>query len=89
MQFQPDFGQGLSRGLQRLLGLDFTSAADQQIIGVAHEVIALVDQLDINLVQIDVGQQRRDDRPLRSPGYSLGSTQRIEDSGLKPSFDQI
>ena len=62
------------------LGLFRRAAEDHEVVGVAHHLEARVGQQMVQRIEIDVAQQRTEDRPLRSAGLGrplLGDPSRM------------
>ena len=58
-QAQPPASQRCARRRQRSLGPFTALAADYKVICVAHQGQPLLGQVNVELVQVDVGQERR------------------------------
>src|SRR5208282_2985658 len=96
MERQGVFRHALFEVRQKPYGLGATLEPHDGVVGVSHDdhlasgvaCSPLLDPEVENIVEIDVGQQRRDDRPLRGAHHRRGADPVLQHTHCQPFADQ-
>ena len=96
MQRQRELLQPLAHRIQEAPGVALVLEADDEVVGIAHDdhvarglapSPALGPEVE-HVVQVDVGKQRRDHRPLPGPPVTDRHDPVFQDARLEPFLDQ-
>jgi hypothetical protein len=96
MQLQAKLFHPLPECFQKAAGFPFVLETDNDVVGIAHQddfpsgvlaAPAVRPEVE-HVVQVDIGQYRRDDRVLRRTLLAGNDPARFQDAGFQPQLDQ-